>query len=374
MKIGIFTEYYYPLLGGITEHVHHFAIEAKKLGHRPVIVTSNAGKDPFVDSSELDIIRLGKSLPIFSNGSIARITLPVRLGKKICKILEDEKFDIIHIHSPFVPSIPMITQQYANTTTVATFHTHFNSSGFLRVFKKYFQRYFDTLHGKIAVSNLCIESMNRYFTGGEYKVIPNGVDIEKFNSRTEKIKKFDDGKLNIFFLSRLEPRNGLEYLIKAFAKIRRVRSDCRLLIGGDGPMMTFYKAMVPSDIRQDVHFLGRINGARPNYYATSDIFCFPTTKASFGITILEAMSSSKPVVAFSMPAYGNILESGKEGILCGNPSVDNLAHAIKNLLDSPETREMIGRNARAKAEEYSWLRITKRIIEYYEELKEKSKF
>jgi phosphatidylinositol alpha-mannosyltransferase len=369
MKIGIVTEYYYPLLGGITEHVHHFALELKKLGHEPVIITSNAGTDPFAEKIDIEIIRIGKSLPIYSNGSIARMAFTTSLGRKIKEMLRREKFDIIHIQSPFVPSLPLATQHFANTTTVGTFHTHFDSSFFLRAFKSKFQRYFDSLHGKIAVSDLCIDSMRRYFTGGDFRIIPNGVDTEKFRGDCEKISKFDDGKLNIFFLSRLEPRNGLDYLIKAFDRVRKDRNDCRLIIGGDGPLKTYYRSIVSPSSKDDIHFLGRIDGTRPNYYATSDIFCFPTTKASFGITILEAMSAGKPVVAFSMPAYEKILQSGKEGLLCGEPTVDNLANALNNLLDSRETREEIGKNARVKAEEYSWSKITKRIVDYYEEIK-----
>ena len=372
MKIGIITEYYYPLLGGITEHVHHFAIEAKKLGHEPVIITGDAGHDPSAGAKDIEIIKMGRSFPIYSNQSIARVTFGPFIGKKLRELFAREKFDIIHIHSPFVPMLPFMAQRYANTTTVATFHTHFDSSIFLRLYKRLFERYFTNLHGKIAVSELCIESMRRYSKSGEFRIIPNGVDTEKFNGTCEKIAKFDDGKLNIFFLSRLEPRNGLEYLIKAFGKIRRTRDDCRLIIGGDGPLKTYYKSLVPKWAKDDVHFLGRINGVRPNYYATADIFCFPTTKASFGITILEAMASSKPVVAFSMPAYKSILKSGEEGVLCGPPSVDGLANALNNLLDSPKTRIRIGNNARIKAEEYSWSKVTKQVLDYYEELKKTS--
>lgn len=371
MKIGIITEYYYPSLGGITEHVHHFCLEAGKLGHRPVIITGDAGVDPYINGGDIEIIRIGKSVPIYSNGSIARVTVGTNVGRRIKNIFRSEKFDIIHVHSPFVPTLPMLAQRYANTTTFATFHTQFDSNIFLKIFGNVAQLGFDNLHGRIAVSQLCVESMHRYVKG-DFRIIPNGVDTEKFNGESEKIPRFADGKLNLFSLSRLEPRNGLEYLIKSFAKIRKKRDDCRLIIGGDGPLKTHFKSMVPSFARPDIHFIGRINGVRPNYYATADIFCFPTTRASFGITILEAMASGKPVVAFSMPAYGNIMKSGEEGILCGQPSVDNLAAALNQMLDSPDTRKRLGTKARAKAEEFSWKNITKQITDYYEEIKKVS--
>jgi len=368
MKIAIVTEYYYPLLGGITEHVHHFALEAKKLGHEPVIITADAGRDPNI-KEEVEVVRIGKSLPIFSNGSVARLSFGFNVGQKLRSLFRSRKFDVIHIHSPFVPMLPAMAQRYADTLTVATFHTHFASSGALRAFSPFIRDYFDALHGKIAVSRLCVESMGRYFKG-EYKIIPNGVDTGKFHPKAEKIARFADGKMNIFFLSRLEPRNGLDYLIRAFVKIRRKRNDCRLIVGGDGPLMQYYRAIVPRELKDDVHFIGRINGARPSYFATADIFCFPVTKASFGITLLEAMASGRPSVAFSMPAFEGILGHKDHGILCGEPSDENLANALASLLDNGDERFRMGFEARRRAEDFAWDKVAKQVIEYYGEVVE----
>lgn len=371
MKIGIVTEYYYPVLGGITEHVHHFALEAHKLGHEPVIITSNAGTDMTMADQPIEVVKIGRSLPVYSNGSIARVTIGFNLASKVQKFLADEQFDIIHTHSPLFPTLPLIFQRFTNAVTVGTFHTQFDAHAELGALQKYLKPYFDGLDGRIAVSNLCVESMDRYCKGN-YRIIPNGVDIDKFNPTCEKIHKFNDGKLNIFFLSRLEPRNGLEYLIEAFAKIRSIRSNCRLIIGGGGPLMNHYRSLVPRESRADVHFVGEILGSRPNFYATADIFCFPTTRASFGITLLEAMAAGKPVVAFTLPAFRQIIKDGDEGLLCGAPDTNNLADALMGLLDNADRRRTMGAKARARSEEFSWHNVTQQVITYYEELLSKA--
>lgn len=374
MKIGIVTEYYYPLIGGITEHVHHFAIEAKKMGHEPVIVTSLSGDRSTRTAEGIRIVRIGRSLPLFSNGSIARVTVGFGMGRRLRKVFLKEKFDIIHIHSPFVPSLPLFAQRYANAPVVGTFHTQFDSSLFLEVCHRAMRKYYDHLSGKIAVSHLCVDSMRPFFEkfsndfDADFDVIPNGVDIDKFDPSNKKIEKFMDGKKNIFFLSRIEPRNGLEYLIKAFQMIREKRDDCRLIIGGSGPLKKHCERMVPNALKNDIHFLGQINGSRPEYYSTADIFCFPTTKASFGITLLEAMASAKPVVAFSLEAFERIITNGKDGILCGEPSAENLAREINRLLDDQKLRENIGTNARVTSEKYSWKKIAEKVIDHYEEI------
>ena len=368
MKIAVVTEYYYPSLGGVTEHVHHFCLEALRLGHEPVIITADAGRDPYMGEPPFEIIRIGKSLPIYSNGSIARVAVGFNICRRLKEVFRSEQFDIIHIHSPFVPTLPHFAQRYADTTTVGTFHTQFNSSGYLRFYRRTIEKFFNSLDGRIAVSKLCIESMGRYFTG-EYRIIPNGVDTAKFRPDCEKIPQFDDGKLNIFFLSRLEPRNGLEYLISAFSSLCQDRSDLRLIIGGDGPLKGFFKSLVPAVAKPHVHFIGRINGERPNYYSTSDIFCFPATKVSFGITILEAMAAGKPVVTFSMPAYDGIITDGVDGLLCGSPSADGLAATLSRLASSAGERKKIGIAARSSSERFAWARVAGEIINYYEEIK-----
>lgn len=371
MKVGIVTEYYYPSLGGITEHVHHFALEAHKMGHEPVIITSNAGADMTMADQPVEVIKIGRSLPVYSNGSVARVTVGFNLAKKVQRLLAAEKFDIIHTHSPLFPTLPLVFQRYTNAVTVGTFHTQFDAHAELGILQKYLQPYFNGLDGRIAVSNLCVESMDRYCKGN-YRIIPNGVDTDKFSPACEKIHKFNDGKLNIFFLSRLEPRNGLEYLIEAFAKIRTQRNDCRLIIGGGGPLMRHYLSLVPAGIRDDVHFLGEILGLRPQYYATSDIFCFPTTRASFGITLLEAMAAGKPVVAFTLPAFRQVIKEPDEGMLCGAPDTNNLADALTGLLDDASLRRTMGIKARARAEEFSWHNVCRQVIAYYEELLSKN--
>ena len=77
-----------------------------------------------------------------------------------------------------------------------------------------------------------------------------------------------------------------------------------------------------------------------------------------------------PVVAFSMPAFKTMIESGKNGLLCGEPSEFNLIPALETLLDSPEIRRQYGVAARRRAEDFSWEKITKRIIDYYHEVKQ----
>lgn len=365
MKIGIVTEYFYPSLGGITEHVYHYARELSRLGHQPFIITGDTGGKIDVELGGIPVLFVGRSVLLPSNGSMARVTIGYNVGRRIKEIIKSEKFDLLHIHSPCVPVLPVLAGRYANAPTFGTFHTDFKRSMSLKIFGKILQNYMDHLAGRIAVSELCIQSVSRYFNN-DFRIIPNGVDVDKFSPDGEKISRFVDHKRNIFFLSRMEPRNGLKYLLCAFTQLRQKRHDCRLLIGGDGPLLKYYQSQVPSDLKLDVHFLGRLNGSRAAYFNTADIFCFPTTRASFGITLLEGMAAAKPVVAFDLPAFETLVTSGEDGLLCSK-KIASLSQSLEALLADEHLRILMGQKARVTAKKFAWPAITSQILGFYEE-------
>lgn len=367
MKIGIVTEYFYPSLGGITEHVYHYARELLRLGHQPVIITGDTGVNIDVVLGDMQVVYVGKSVLLPANGSMSRVTVGYNVGKRLREVLKSEQFDILHVHSPLFPVLPVLAQRYSSVPTFGTFHTDFKSSFWFNILKKISQKYMNHLAGRIAVSDLCIKSMSRYFDNNDFRIIPNGVDMDTFSPDGEKIAEFDDQKQNIFFLSRMEPRNGLKYLLDAFVQMRQKRSDCRLLIGGDGPLLRYYQSQVPSALKRDVHFLGRLNGSRAAYFKTADIFCFPTTRASFGITLLEGMAAGKPVVAFDLPAFQQIVHSGEDGLLCSQKVAD-LSQSLSALLDNEHCKIHMGKKARVTAAKYAWPAVTLRILGFYEEI------
>ena len=136
-KIGLVSEYFYPHLGGITEHVYYYAKELIARGFDVTILTGYAGEAaPDFLPPALKIIRMGRSVPIFSNASFAKVTLAWNLGEKIKRVIKAEQFDLIHIHAPAVPVLPALFQKYADTVTIGTFHTYFDWSFYYALLKK----------------------------------------------------------------------------------------------------------------------------------------------------------------------------------------------------------------------------------------------
>ena len=374
MKIAIVSEYYYPLLGGITEHVHFFSKECARLGHQVTIITSNAKGGPnypsfptFDGTGETEVIRLGKSIPFYSNGSLARISVGFGLKRRMREILKSGQYDMVHIHAPTIPVLPIMAQLVSKGPTVGTFHTYFESNILYSIHRNASQDAIENLDGRIAVSKLCVDSLNKYFTA-DFDIIPNGVDVEYFSNPPGKIDKFNDGKINILFLARLDPRNGLESLIKAFRLIYKKYKNIRLIIVGDGPFKTYYQTLVDQDIEKDVHFEGFTNGLRPDYYNLCDIFCFPVQKASFGITILEAMAAKKPIVCSDLEAFHDILGNGDACSYINPYDEKDIAHKIMGLIENSEKRKKLAENAKSRVDPYSWRNVTQEVLSFYDKI------
>jgi phosphatidylinositol alpha-mannosyltransferase len=373
LKIAIVSEYYYPLLGGITENVHHTALALAARGHDITVVTSRV-KNGHVNGDDrcreaTRVVRIGRSFRIPSNGSVARGTIGLHLWRDVREFFSAERFDLVHVHSPLVFTLPpMAIMAARRRPLVGTFHTYFEGSRVYERFHAVLQREFlDRLHAVTAVSRSCVDSLARYFRLRDPRIIPNGINVDLFHPDTPRLEKFDPSKLTLLFLGRFEKRNEFPLMLDAFARVRRVRDDVRLVVVGDGGLRSQYERMVPDALRADVHFEGFVLSRRPAYYASCDIFCSPISKASFGITLLEAMASGKPIVATDNVGYRALLDH-QEAILTPSGDAAAFATALLDLLDDPARREAMGRAGRQKSLAFSWQRVADQTLDLYHEV------
>lgn len=373
MKVALVSEYYYPLLGGITEHVHNLAQALSGRGHEVTVITHNIRprkSHHYPDEPvTFPVVRFGRGVPIYSNGSFARVTVGRSLGAGLRRFFQREQFDVIHLHSPLTPTLPFLALRNSNApVTVGTFHTYFDQSRVYRLLKEKINSQMDRLDGRIVVSNACVEALSRYFDA-DFEIIPNGVDPAYFSPAAPRMPGFDDGRPNILFVGRFDPRNGLKTMLQAFRLVRREFGDCRLIVVGDGPLRPYYRSLVDRELAADVHFAGLINGGRPNYYATADIFCTPCTKASFGVVLLEAMASATPIVASDINGYSLVMNHREQGLLVPGRRPEAFAAALLKLLENPALRRQMGQAGRQMAlDTYSWDLVAERVERYYRKL------
>jgi phosphatidylinositol alpha-mannosyltransferase len=184
-------------------------------------------------------------------------------------------------------------------------------------------------------------------------------------------EEYRDGKLNILFVSRLEPRKGLNYLLAAYRQVKQEIPECRLLVVGPG---TRLKHRYERDIRnhniKDVVFTGFATSEElPRYYKTADIFCAPATgRESFGIILLEAMAAGKPIVASYIDGYASVVTDGVEGLLVPPRDSRSLAVGLRKLLTDESLRREMGNRGRTNVLKYSWENVANSVFDYYNQV------
>jgi phosphatidylinositol alpha-mannosyltransferase len=352
----------------VNEHVRHTYEAMRLLGHDVWIITSRYGKQR---ESEGHVIRLGTGYAIPANGSMGRVTLSWRFKERARELLAEHKFDILHFHEPLVPFLSPTVLDQSDTVNIATFHAFGGFSPSYWVGKRFASRLADKLHGRIAVSSAARHFIGRYFPG-DYTIIPNGVDLDRFTD-AEPFEHLRDGTINILFVGRFEERKGLIHLLKAYHRLRKRHVDARLLVIGSGPKAREYRRYVGLRQIRDVEFLGRVpDDDKARYFASADIFAAPATgQESFGIVLLEAMAAGVPIVASDIHGYKNVVQRGVQGLLVEPRNHRALAAALYKLAGDEELRHRMGEEGRQRAPDYSWDRVTERIVDYYHEVRDR---
>jgi phosphatidylinositol alpha-mannosyltransferase len=240
------------------------------------------------------------------------------------------------------------------------FHATARSNLGYQLFQPYLRRQFARIAVPIAVSEPARAFVARYFPGA-YHLLPNGVDLERFAPRPPR----RDGRPTILALGRLDPRKGLEHLIDAVPALEQALGPVRLIIAGDGPRADSLRRRARAG---SIEFLGPVARERtPDLYAAADCLCAPATRnESFGIVLLEAMASARPVVATDLSGYRRVVAAGETGWLVPPGDPEALAQALASVLVDPDAARAMGHAGRERARAYSWPRVSERLVTLYE--------
>ena len=362
MKVGLVCPYIYPASGGVAQHVQFLYQGLRQRGHDVRILTASHGPQR---ASEGDIIRLGVGFSVPINASVGTLTFSPRYLTQIDDMLKRERFDLLHFHEPFVPFLSLFLLRESTSVNVATFHAYAGFSPSYEFGSRALRGYAARLHGRIAVSAAARHFIDRYFPG-DYKVIPNGVDVPRF-ANAVPIARWQDGTPNVLFVGRHEPRKGLLDLLKAHRILRRTGERSRLLVVGSGPQEREARRYVATRGLNGVEFLGRVSDdEKAQLYKTADVYASPATGGeSFGIVLLEAMAAGTPVVCSDIHGYKGVVRRGREALLVPPRQPRELAAAIDTLLEDPALRARMGAAGQARAEEFSWPRVTAKVDDYY---------
>jgi len=377
MNICIMCQDFPPLIGGIAAHVYELSKALVKHGNE---VHAIVPKYPYNLAWEetIDGIHVHRVFQIRKRLLSGNLYIPFGI-LKLRSILKKYSIEVVHYHSSYPESI--ITKFVKDIPVIFTLH----DSGFLEMAQKKRHRRnleFRLSHvdAVIGPSQELADTPTRFGVSPNKTVfISNGVDPDKFNPEIEGLrirKKYGIASSETIVLCprRLEPKNGVRYLIDAIPDIVKKFEWVKFMIVGEGGYKKERQKMETRikefGLESKVIFTGDVpNIEMPEFFAASDIVVLPSLIEATSIAGLEAMSSGKALVGTTVGGIPQIIDDGVTGILVPPRNSELLAKAIVTLLTDKGLRERMGINARKRVEnEFSWDVIAKKTLKVYQSL------
>ncbi len=371
------TEYAYPVLGGVSEHVHFLSRELAAMGHQVRVVTSRAPAGMRSRAAEVDreaadhhgyeTVRIGCSIPVVSNGSIARVSAGPGLMRTLDGAIRG--MDVVHAQGLATLTLPLAAIRASRApATVGTFHTYFDGGHWAyRVGRRPVDALLRRLDRRIAVSQACVSALSPYFPG-RYDIVPNGIDCDMFRPLAPSSNR-PDGPARLLFVGRFDARNGLHDLLDAAALLRAEGRDVVVQVVGDGPRRRRYTAQARHlGLDDRVEWHGLLREGRPRLYREATLLAAPCTIASFGVVLLEAMASGIPIVCADNVGFRQVIRDGAPGRFVSPNDPADLARGIGAVLDDNALRAHWAGEGRSVAESrYAWPRVAEAVEGIYRE-------
>ncbi len=370
MKIAMVSPYDLSWPGGVNSHVTQLSGELRNRGHDVSVIAPQSTANPqALLLSDQRVIPMGRTVPLSAGGSKARVTLDVRLYRRVRGLMRRERFDVVHLHEPLAPLLPLMVLQHSRAVNVGTFHAYSQRAHLYRMTRRAVGRWQRRLHGRIAVSPAARDFVSPHFPGYPYRVIPNGIDFQRFAS-AEPFPHLEDHRPNILFVGRKDERKGLRYLLEAFLVLRTMLDNVRLIIVGPGEPDRECSALIDAanaSCHDSVMVTGPVSSSDlPRYYASADVFCSPATGGeSFGIVLLEAMAAGAPVVASDIDGYRNVVSHDDNGLLVPARDIRAIAGSIVRVLSDDALSQRLTESGRRTAGRYSWDHVASQVEDYY---------
>lgn len=359
LKIGMVSPYGWDLPGGVQAHIRDLAMYCMEQGHEVAVLAPAVEEDalpPWVQST-------GRPISIPYNGAVARVAFGPVANRRVRKWIHEGNFDLLHLHEPAIPSLSLLACWAAEGPTVGTFHVSAPKQRAIYAVGPILEPAIEKLHARIAVSQTARSTLTEHLET-DAVIIPNGINHSAF---AEGVRTQEFGSRAIGFIGRFdEPRKGLSILLASCELLIAQDVDFQLVIAGPGEPDDFL-AQMSADLRSRTHFLGRVSDERKHEILRSvALYVAPNTGGeSFGIILAEAMAAGAPVIASDLPAFYDVLDQGKAGVLFPSENVTELARAIYLMLNEPTRRQQLRDVGTQRAKAFDWSVVGSSILDIY---------
>ena len=355
---------YFPILGGIENHIRGLAEAQAGAGHQVTVLVCDPG--PHSRIEDLNGVRVIKAGRLTTAAS-----MPLSLSQPLA--LARLRPDVAHVHSPYPLGEVANWLLGRAHATVVTYHSDVvRQRGWLRLYGPLLRRVLRAADRIIATSPRYIETSPWLLpVRDKCVVVPLGVDERRFVPPAAPF----DGPPTLLFTGRLRYYKGLDTLLRALADLPRVQ----LVVAGDGPMRDPWEALaLELDVAGRVRFLGEVDDADlPALYRRAHLFVLPgnARAEAFSTAMLEAMASGLPCITTEVGSGTSwVVQDSVTGLVVPPRDPAALAGAIQSLLADTARRQAMGRAGRARVEaEFTLERMVARVQAVYEEVLAASK-
>lgn len=366
MKIGLVCPYSIAKGGGVQEIVYAMQAELNTRGHDAYIITP---RPQDYDGTQRDKMIFVGGAADFNSPLHTTIQVSASVSESIERMLEEERFDILHFHEPWVPMLSMQILSRSNAVNVATFHAKLPETVMSRTMAKVVTPYTKPILKYIDALTAPSDAAAEYvcsLTDEPVAIIPNGID-----HRFTPPRSFHDSRKQktILYVGRLEGRKGINHLLHAFRRLSERRPEVSLIIAGDGSDRAKLEMLADDLELQNVEFRGYITDKEKiKLLQTSDLFCAPAIYGeSFGIVLIEAMACGLVTVAGDNAGYESVM-NGLGALSLVNPKHHaEMARRIELLLYEADLRKLWRSWAAHEVSQYSYERIVDQYIQVYKE-------
>lgn len=362
----------YDTPGGLPNYTNTLHEYYQEQGHESMLIVGQTSQEAS------HIVKISSNVPVPLNGNIVDLPLPIS-RRRVKGILATVQPDILHVNMPCLPwaGARFITAASDETAVVSPFHIlpyDRKAAGQLRALSFMLTPVLRRIDRTLAASP-AIQHYAQSDFGLEAELVPCPVDVRRFQNG-RRLPEYDDGKVNIVFLGRLEERKGVQHLLNALGMLdSSLYEDVRVLIGGRGHLHASLEEQADklklrdSDGRSIVRFLGRVaEEDKGDLLASADITVLPATAGeSFGIIVVEALAAGGVVVAGDNPGYRSILEKRTEEMLVGSQDYEQFAGVLTPLIQYAHYRAEVKEKQQRDLTEYDIPTVGARILAIYRE-------
>lgn len=369
MNICIVTETYPPEINGVAKTLHTIAKDLRNLGHKITIVRPHQKGQPRESSDTEETIV--PSLPIPGYKGL-HFGLPCRA--RLRKIWKASRPDIIYVatEGPLGLSAINVASKMGIAVT-SGFHTnfhkymrHYRLPGMAKLAERFLRKTHNQTLRTFAPTEEVIQQLSHMGVKNT-RLLSRGVDTDMFNPkyRDKELRKSwgvdSDEQYVALFVSRIAAEKNIPLAIRAFKTILSIRPNTKCVLVGDGPERERLQKKYP-----DFLFVGMQTGETlSKYYASGDLFIFPSLTETFGNVVTEAMASGLLPLAFDYAAPKQFIEHEQNGFLAQYDNEADFLAQIQNLFDQEAHWPKIRKSARQTSEALSWHEI---VSEFAKEL------